>query len=115
MTENIKVRTVPLPVSDQRCAECGRILGSEPFWCGTCNDFVDDLLVAESATKEIDADPDDYFGGCPDCGYPGTNDGFLNIGRDHWYVCHLHRTKWRVGSNLFDASASLSARPKRAP
>jgi hypothetical protein len=44
-------------------------------------------------------DYDSYFGGCPECG--GT--GCLNIGPDHWFVCHDHKTKWCVGSNLFDS------------
>ena len=38
---------------------------------------------------------DNHFGGCPTC---HKTDGFLNIGRDHWFVCHHHRTKWCVGS-----------------
>ncbi len=42
----------------------------------------------------------DYFGGCPTC---GVNDGFLNVGREHWFVCHMHRAKWHVGSNLFSS------------
>ena len=47
------------------------------------------------------AEPEtDYFGVCPAC---YTNDGCLNIGPDHWYVCHEHRVKWCVGSNLFSA------------
>jgi hypothetical protein len=41
---------------------------------------------------------DDYFGNCPQC---RKNDGFLNIGRSHWFICHEHKTKWCVGSNLF--------------
>lgn len=41
-----------------------------------------------------------HFGGCPKCG-DGQNDGFLNIGRGHWFVCHIHRLKWWGGSNLF--------------
>ena len=40
----------------------------------------------------------DYYGVCPEC---GKNDGCLNVGRAHWYVCHEHKTKWFVGSNLF--------------
>ena len=48
--------------------------------------------MTEEATTEH------YFGGCPTC---GDNDGCLNVGRNHWYVCHLCRTKWLVGSNLF--------------
>src|SRR4051794_13951579 len=42
----------------------------------------------------------DYFGDCPKC-KNGGNDGYLNIGRDHWMVCHLHWLKWCVGANLF--------------
>jgi hypothetical protein len=41
-----------------------------------------------------------YFGGCPEC---GCYDVILNIGRDHWSVCHEHRNKWLVGSNLFSS------------
>ena len=42
----------------------------------------------------------DYFGGCPKC---WRNDGHLNDGPDHWYVCHKHKVCWFVGSNLFSA------------
>lgn len=41
---------------------------------------------------------DEHFGLCPIC---GRNDGFLNIGRDHVFVCNEHRVWWPVGSNLF--------------
>ena len=41
---------------------------------------------------------DEYFGGCPQC---GKNNGFLNIGRGHWFVCDDHKTTWLIGSNLF--------------
>jgi hypothetical protein len=40
----------------------------------------------------------EVFGGCPSC---GCVDNIWNIGRDHWAVCHLHKTKWYIGSNLF--------------
>ena len=39
-----------------------------------------------------------YFGGCPKC---GDMDGFLNLGREHWFFCDKHKTKWCAGSNLF--------------
>lgn len=42
----------------------------------------------------------DYFGGCPKC---GRDDGFLNVGREHWFACFKHKTKWHVGSNLFSS------------
>jgi hypothetical protein len=43
---------------------------------------------------------DNYFGGCPHC---GQTNGCMNIGRDHWFVCHTHKTKWCIGSNLFSS------------
>src|SRR5262249_49511508 len=56
----------------------------------------DDLPCQEAA---VGATPP-FGGGCPQC---GGNDGYLNIGRDHWFVCHTHRTKWCRGSNLFSS------------
>ncbi len=41
---------------------------------------------------------DEYFGGCPHC---GQNNGFINVGRDHWFLCDRHKTKWWYGSNIF--------------
>ena len=40
------------------------------------------------------------FGGCPHC---GQDDGYLNVGREHWFFCREHKTKWRVGTNLFSS------------
>lgn len=40
------------------------------------------------------------FGACPIC---GCSDGYLNVGRDHWFVCHRHKVKWHFGSNIFSA------------
>lgn len=42
--------------------------------------------------------PPDAFGGCPVC---GGNDGFLIVGRAHWFMCNKHKTKWRIGDNWF--------------
>jgi hypothetical protein len=39
-----------------------------------------------------------YFGNCPECGYVTD---CLNVGGNHWFVCHAHRTKWCAGYNLF--------------
>jgi hypothetical protein len=47
------------------------------------------------------AEPEtDYFGVCPTC---HKNNGYLNIGRQHWFVCHEHRVTWCVGENLFSS------------
>lgn len=51
--------------------------------------------MAESIKSSGEPGP---FGGCPEC---GGEDGFLNVGREHWFVCARHRTKWFVGGNLF--------------
>ena len=36
-------------------------------------------------------------GVCPHC---GGNDGYLNVGRTHWFVCHTHKTRWWIGCNM---------------
>jgi hypothetical protein len=50
-----------------------------------------------SGNSDTDNSPD-VCGGCPVC---GGNDGFLNVGRAHWFVCDKHKTKWCVGDNWF--------------
>jgi hypothetical protein len=40
------------------------------------------------------------FGECPKC---GKNDGYLNVEREHWFVCEEHRVKWFAGANLFSS------------
>ena len=39
-----------------------------------------------------------YFGVCPICRDAGI---VLNDHRDHWMVCHAHKVRWYLGSNLF--------------
>jgi hypothetical protein len=46
-----------------------------------------------------------HFGSCPHC---HKTNGCYSVGRDHWYVCHTHRTNWWVGSNLFSSWRDLS-------
>lgn len=41
-----------------------------------------------------------HCGGCPVC---GKNDGYLNLGAQHWFICRTHKTKWCIGENLFDS------------
>src|SRR5258705_515041 len=41
---------------------------------------------------------DENFGNCPKC---GRTHGCRSIGREHWYVCHTHKTKWGIGWNIF--------------
>lgn len=48
---------------------------------------------------------EDYFGVCPIC---HRQNGYLNDGRDHWFVCNTHMTKWCVGSNLFSTWRHLT-------
>lgn len=40
------------------------------------------------------------FGGCPHC---GRADGYLNVGRNHWFYCERHKTTWWYGSNIFSS------------
>ena len=41
-----------------------------------------------------------FCGGCPVC---GNNDGYINVGAEHWCICREHKIKWLVGENLFDS------------
>jgi hypothetical protein len=43
---------------------------------------------------------DGYFGLCPHC---RNNDGYVNVGRGHWFVCDEHKVMWFIGSNLFSS------------
>jgi len=46
-----------------------------------------------------------HFGNCPEC---HKTHGCYSVGPDHWQVCHIHRTKWLIGSNLFSCWHDLS-------
>jgi hypothetical protein len=52
----------------------------------------------ENAGCTVQCPPEEYFGVCPQC---AKNDGYLNVRRAHWMVCHTHRVRWWVGENLF--------------
>lgn len=51
-----------------------------------------------------------YFGGCPQC---GQDDGFINVGRSHWFFCKAHKTSWCIGSNLFSSWREQSEEEQR--
>jgi hypothetical protein len=51
-------------------------------------------LIEMESTKRFD----DHFGVCPTC---RKNDGYINIGKGHWFYCAKDKVKWFVGSNLF--------------
>jgi len=55
---------------------------------------------AEFAAVERAKNDGHYFGVCPEC---GTCDGYRNIGRNHWFFCAEHKTKWCAGSNLLSS------------
>src|SRR5215216_3188272 len=61
--------------------------------------------MSMSEAKEVEAMTsesanENYFGVCPYC---GKSDGYLNVGKGHWFYYETHRVKWFVGSNLFDS------------
>jgi hypothetical protein len=56
--------------------------------------------IIELYGNKAHANTDLFFGGCPHCG--GMN-YVLNVGRDHWVTCDRHKTKWKIGSNLFSS------------
>jgi hypothetical protein len=56
-------------------------------------------VITMSETPKSESNEDFYpWGRCPYC---RKTDGYINIGRSHWFYCKEHRVKWWVGSNLF--------------
>ena len=57
-------------------------------------------VIREAAEKKqkLRAAEDNYFGSCSVC---GDYDECLNVKRDHHFVCHQHKKRWWIGSNLF--------------
>lgn len=54
---------------------------------------------------------DEHFGGCPIC---GRTDGYLNVGRGHWFVCDAHKARWYAGYNLFSSWQDETEAEQRA-
>jgi hypothetical protein len=59
-------------------------------------------ICSECAAQAVcDQDPAaNYFGTCPEC---GRCDGYVNVGKSHWFYCQRHETRWSPGSNLFSS------------
>jgi ssDNA-binding Zn-finger/Zn-ribbon topoisomerase 1 len=51
-----------------------------------------------------------YFGVCPKC---HKTDGYINIGRGHWFYCKEHKNRWFVGENLFSTWRDQSEEEQR--
>lgn len=59
------------------------------------------MNLQPAITPKVNQLPEpNYFGDCSTC---HQNDGCLNVGKTHWYVCHTHKVRWMVGANLFDS------------
>jgi hypothetical protein len=73
----------------------------------------------KGTSRERDTDPDEtnemkndntYFGSCPVC---HGNDGYLNVGNDHWFICVTHKKKWCIGANLFSSAMDETPEEQR--
>ena len=56
--------------------------------------------MTEPTPEAIRGPGNEFSGGCPVCGF---TDGYLNVGRAHYFVCHVHRIRWHRGDNLFSS------------
>src|SRR6185503_8845161 len=61
-----------------------------------CTNTSNDTL--KNGPQDQERENDEYFGVCPTC---RKSDGYLNLGRANWFVCHEHRVRWLFGENLF--------------
>lgn len=94
-----------------------------------CSVKIDDLIARLSAIKEaspnvevnscviqrgngeiLDLVTETYFGVCPTC---HMHDGYINIGKGHWFFCKEHSVCWLVGSNLFSDAEYESEEEQR--
>jgi hypothetical protein len=50
--------------------------------------------------KDETAESDDYFGIRPHC---HKNDGYVNVGAEHWFYCKEHKIRWCSGFNIFSS------------
>lgn len=68
-------------------------------------EFFSPLCPTENTTENLagDTSEDDFrFGACPECKEQDTS-CYLNIGKDHWFLCDKHRVCWNIGYNLFSS------------
>lgn len=77
-----------------------RLLATKPPWSQQSPEQIAALLERRNQPrKEAHMQQTcNYFGCCPRC---GGCDGYLNVGRAHWFVCEGCQTTWLAGSNLF--------------
>jgi hypothetical protein len=83
----------------------GLLAGSKYSTSELCRDVRDVLskVLEHDYLAEREASIQDqnlYWGRCPQC---GKSDGYLSIGRVHWFYCEAHRVKWCAGENLFSS------------
>ena len=39
---------------------------------------------------------------CGVCSKCGKTDGFVNLGKEHWFICRDHKSKWLAGINMYE-------------
>jgi hypothetical protein len=54
------------------------------------------MTTTPTATTDLTG----HFGVCPEC---HQTDGYINVGRGHWFYCERDRTRWFAGENLFSS------------
>lgn len=87
--------------SEQEKQDHSALMERRKVWFPDDDEPIQVAVMERSSTQDADVNKsDDYFGVCPEC---NESDGYLNIGRDHWGICHKHKTKWNIGSNLFSS------------
>jgi hypothetical protein len=86
--------TRPETDAEPECAFCD----IEPHGCTHCNPFAVGADTGASTYGPDYPQQEHYWGCCPTC---HQYDGYINIGRGHWFYCGEHKIRWCTGSNLF--------------
>jgi len=87
------------------CEVCASDRVSPALWAAR-QAYFERMVIEQDQLHLEDRDEPDREGDCPECFKENAkyhNDGYLNIGRVHFIVCHRHKVYWAIGANLFSA------------
>jgi hypothetical protein len=78
--------------------------------CSSNGALTSHSLLKKQQQERRNMASDDHFGVCPVC---GKHDGYVNVGRSHWFVCNEHKVKWCFGANVFSSWREQSEEEQR--
>lgn len=69
------------------------------------------MSIIIKRTPEPETPEVDYWGVCPTC---HKNNGYINVGRSHWFFCKEHKVCWCAGIGLFSPADDETLKTQEA-